>query len=78
MDVRSEAAFNARNLGGDIVNIPYAELAKSWKLARLRTDKPLLVVCVTGMMSSQAGAILGMLGYKLRILSGGMAAVPAS
>lgn len=77
VDVRATTAFNKGHLDGAI-NILYAELARPSNLAVLPVGQPILLVCGTGMMSSQAGAILGMLGYNVRILSGGMAAVPVS
>jgi rhodanese-related sulfurtransferase len=77
LDVRATAAFNARHLPG-AVNILYPDVAKPWNLERLPTDRPILVVCASGAMSSQVGAVLGTLGYNVRVLSGGMASVPAS
>ena len=76
LDVRAVSAFNARHLA-EAFNAPFALLAKPWNLAQLPIDKPILVVCKTGQTSAtQAAAILGMLGYDARILTGGMDAVP--
>ena len=59
-------------------NIPYAEVAKPWNLEQLPTDRPILVVCGSGALSSQVATVLGVLGYQVRNLSGGMAVVPAT
>ena len=77
LDVRGAAAFNLRHLPGAI-NIPYAAVAKPWNLDQLPTDQPILVVCASGALSGQVATVLGMLGYNVRFLSGGMAVVPAS
>ena len=75
VDVRPRAAFNARHLPG-ATNILYAEIAKPWNLELLPADQPILVVCASGALSSQVATILGMLGYNVRFLTGGMNAVP--
>ena len=75
LDVRGTLAFDARHLPGAI-NIPYAEVPKPWNLEKLPTDRPILVVCASGALSSQVATILGVLGYHVRSLSGGMAVVP--
>jgi rhodanese-related sulfurtransferase len=77
LDVRTAAAFSSRHLPG-AANIPYAEVAKPWNLDQLPTDRPVLVVCTSGALSSQVATVLGVLGYNVRFLSGGMAVVPAS
>ena len=75
LDVRGASAFDLRHLPGAI-NIPYAEVAKPWNLEKLPADRPILVVCASGALSSQVGTVLGVLGYHVRNLSGGMAVVP--
>jgi rhodanese-related sulfurtransferase len=75
VDVRAASAFNGGHLMG-AVNIPYADVAKPASLALLPAGQPILVVCGSGMLSSQAATVLGILGYNVRILSGGMAIVP--
>ncbi len=75
LDVRSAASYTTKHLVG-AVNIPYAQVAQH--LVELPLDKPILIVCQTGLMSGQVGAILGILGYEMRILSGGMSAVVCS
>lgn len=77
VDVRGASTFAAGHLKGAI-NIPYAELGKPWNLAKLPANEAILVVCASGLTSSQATAVLGMLGYNVRVLMGGMAVVPAS
>ena len=77
LDVRGATAFNLRHLPGAI-NIPYAAVAKPWNLDRLPTDQPILVVCGSGALSSQVATVLGVLGYSVRSLLGGMAVVPVS
>ena len=77
VDVRTATVFSGGHLAG-AVNLPYPDLAKPSSLAVLPTDRPILVVCGSGLQSAQGAAILGMLGYNVRILSGGMAVVPAS
>jgi rhodanese-related sulfurtransferase len=77
LDVRGTPAFNLRHLPGAI-NIPYAAVAKPWNLDQLPTDQPILVVSGSGALSSQVATVLGMLGYNVRNLSGGMAVVPVS
>ena len=75
VDVRSAAAFAARHLPG-ATNILYAEFARPWNLERLPVDQPILVVCGSGALASQVATILGLLGYNVRFLSGGMNSVP--
>jgi len=48
----------------------------SEKADQLPTDRPILVVCASGALSSQVATVLGVLGYNVRNLSGGMAVVP--
>jgi rhodanese-related sulfurtransferase len=77
LDIRAAAVFNSRHLTGAI-NVPFADVAKPWNLAELPTSQPILVVCGSGATAAQTGALLGMMGYNIRILTGGMNAVPAS
>jgi rhodanese-related sulfurtransferase len=75
VDVRANSVYCAGHISGAI-NIPYGTVAQPNNLDKLPTDQPILVVCSTGHQSSQVGAILGMLGYQVRILFSGMQAVP--
>ena len=77
LDVRGTTTFNLRHLPGAI-NISYAAVAKPWNLDQLPTDQPILVVCGSGALSSQVATVLGVLGYSVRSLLGGMAVVPVS
>ncbi len=76
LDVRP-SGFCSGHIAG-AVNIPYAAVAQPYNLDKLPTDQPILVVCGSGALSSQVGALLGMMGYQVRILTGGMATVPAA
>ncbi len=76
LDVRA-TGFCAGHIAG-AVNIPYATVVQPYNLDRLPTDQPILVVCASGAQSGQVGALLGMMGYQVRILAGGMATVPAA
>jgi len=77
LDIRGATAYSLRHLPG-ATNIPYAEVAKPWNLDQLPTDRPILVVCTSGALSSQVATVLGVLGCSVRSLLGGMAVVPAS
>ncbi len=71
VDVRPKAAYCGGHIPG-AVNIPFAAAAKPWNLDLLPTGQPILVVCATGHMSGQVAAVLGTLGYQVRILYQGM------
>jgi len=75
LDVRSNSAYCGGHIIG-AVNIPYAMVAEPYNLAKLPVDQPILVVCGTGMLSSQVAPILGMMGYQVRILTTAMKDVP--
>jgi rhodanese-related sulfurtransferase len=77
VDVRAPADYCKGHLPGAI-NIPSATLAKPWNLSLLPTQQPILVVCPSGILSSQAVAILGMMGYQVRVLKGGMNGLPTT
>ncbi len=76
VDVRANSAYCSRHIKG-AVNIPYATAAEPYNLDLLPTDQPILVYCGSGLTSSQVGAILGMMGYQVRILTNGFGAVPS-
>lgn len=71
LDVRPVAEYCADTVPGAI-NIPMTELAKPENLAKLPTDKPILVICNTGHTASISTAVLGMLGYDVWTLRFGM------
>jgi rhodanese-related sulfurtransferase len=77
VDIRSNTAYCAGHISG-AVNIPYGTVAQPYNLDKLPTDQPILVMCSSGHQSSQVGAILGMMGYQVRILYTGMLAVPTA
>ncbi len=76
LDIRSNSAYCSSHIIG-AVNIPYATVAEPYNLDKLPTDQPILIVCGSGMLSSQIAPILGMMGYQVRILSNGMNSVPS-
>ena len=71
LDVRTPAEFGKDTVPG-AVNILMADLAKAENLAKLPTDKPILIICNTGHTSSISNAVLGMLGYDAWTLRFGM------
>ncbi len=77
VDVRAASAYCSGHII-DAVNIPFATVAEPYNLEKLPTDRPILVVCGSGILASQAGAILGMMGYQVRILNARMTDVPSA
>jgi rhodanese-related sulfurtransferase len=77
VDIRANNSYCSRHIIG-AVNIPYAAVAEPYDLDKLPTDRPILVVCGSGGMSSQIAPILGMMGYQVRILTLGMIGVPSA
>lgn len=71
VDVRPVAEYCADTVPGAI-NIPMPELATPENLAKLPTDKPILLICNTGHTASISTAALGMLGYEVWTLRFGM------
>lgn len=71
LDVRTPAEFGKDTVPG-AVNILMADLAKAENLAKLPTDKPILVICNTGHTASISNTALGMLGYDTWTLRFGM------
>ncbi|HAD03502.1 MAG: hypothetical protein A2091_07440 [Desulfuromonadales bacterium GWD2_61_12] len=71
LDIRLPADFAKDTVPGAI-NIPMADLAKTDNLAKLPTDKPILVICHTGHTASISNAVLGVLGYDAWTLRFGM------
>ena len=71
VSVRSAAAYASGHVPGAI-NIALTDLAKPESLAKLPTDKKIVVYCFTGHTGSQATAILNMLGYDASNLKFGM------
>jgi len=73
VSVRAAGAYEKGHVPGAI-NIALADLAKPASLAKLPTDKKIVVYCYTGHTGSQATAILNMLGYDASNLKFGMTA----
>ncbi len=71
LSVRAPAAYNLGHIPGAI-NITLADLAKPENLAKLPTDKKIVVYCYTGHTGSQATALLNILGYDAVNLKFGM------
>ena len=71
VDVRPAAEFKKDTVPGAI-NILMDDLAKPENLAKLPTDKPILVICNTGHTASISNSVLGVLGYDAWTLRFGM------
>jgi rhodanese-related sulfurtransferase len=71
VSVRSPDAYAKGHIPGAI-NIPYKEIAKAENLAKLPTDKPIVVYCYTGHTGQVAATVLGLLGYDVANLKFGM------
>jgi rhodanese-related sulfurtransferase len=71
VSVRAADAYAMGHVPGAI-NIALADLAKPENLAKLPTDKKIVVYCYTGHTGSQATAILNVLGYDASNLKFGM------
>jgi rhodanese-related sulfurtransferase len=71
LDIRTPAEFAKDTVPG-AVNILMTDLAKAENLAKLPTDKPILVICNTGHTASISNAVLGVLGYDAWTLRFGM------
>jgi len=77
LDVRPPADYAAGHITGS-VNVPLWNVAKPEVLAKLPTDRPILVICHTGHTASIATAILDLLGYDAWTLRFGMTSWNAS
>jgi rhodanese-related sulfurtransferase len=69
LDVRPTRVFPYKHLVA-AKNIPYDQVAQ--RLTELPLDRSILVVCDQGLWSGQVAAILGIMGYSVRILQGGL------
>jgi rhodanese-related sulfurtransferase len=74
VDVRPSGFCTSHIIGS--INIPFAELAEPYNLEKLPTNRPILVVCGSGILASQAGSVLGLMGYQVRILTTKLVDVP--
>lgn len=72
VDVRTPGEFKARNIWG-FKNIPLQQLAQ--KSSQLSKDQEVVVICQSGIRSSQASRILKKQGFKhVTNVKGGMSA----
>lgn len=69
LDIREKEEFNAGH-APNAVHIPLGALPG--KLARVPSDKPVVVVCRSGMRARSATKMLTQNGRDARLLSGGM------
>lgn len=69
VDVRSPEEFEEEHIDGAI-NIPLDEIPKKSKT--LKKDKELILVCLSGLRAQKAGAALESVGFKVKVLNGGM------
>ena len=63
LDLRSAADYEKGHVKGS-VNIPFASAFKAENLAKLPTDKQIVVVCYTGHTASMTGFFLNVMGYN--------------
>lgn len=74
IDVRTTEEF-ARGHIRQSKSIPLSNFAEQLPLAKLKQDKPVLVICESGMRARRAAAILEKQGYTdVAVLDGGMRA----
>ncbi len=71
VDVRSEKEFKLWHLPGAI-GIPYREIVAPENLAKLPTDKDVIVYCNSGQESAKVLSILRMLDYRAFSMKWGM------
>ena len=71
VSVRSAEHYALGHIPGAI-NIPWKEIAKEENLAKLPTDKPIVVYCYTGHTGQVAATVLNSLGYNVQNLKFGM------
>jgi rhodanese-related sulfurtransferase len=71
VSVRAPDAYALGHIPGAI-NIPWTQIAKPENLAKLPTDKPIVVYCYTGHTGQVAATVLKALGYDVQNLKFGM------
>jgi rhodanese-related sulfurtransferase len=71
LSVRSPEHYELGHIPGAI-NIPWRELAQEDNLAKLPTDRQIVVYCYTGHTGQVSATILGLLGYDVVNLKWGM------
>ena len=73
VDVRSPAEFRAGAYPGAI-NIPLQELGR--RVAEIKSDRPVILYCASGVRSSSAAALLKKAGFTDVVNAGGLADMP--
>lgn len=68
LDIRNASDYEKDHIKG-AVNIPFADLGA--KLDQIPKDKPIVLYCYTGQNGGQAVAVLNLMGYNAKSLSGG-------
>jgi rhodanese-related sulfurtransferase len=71
VSVRSADHYALGHIPGAI-NIPWSQIAKAENLAKLPTDKPIVVYCYTGHTGQVAATVLKVLGYNVQNLKFGI------
>jgi len=71
VSIRTAEAYAKGHVPGAI-NIGFTQIAKKENLAKLPTDRPIVIYCYTGHTGSQATALLNLLGYDATNLKFGM------
>jgi len=77
LDVRKPKDFRKCHIAG-AKNIFWLNLLKPENIAKLPTDKKILIVCYVGHTASQALVVLRLLGYDVVVLKFGMGKSPAA
>jgi rhodanese-related sulfurtransferase len=80
LDVRTDGEASVVALSAsNAVHIPLAQLFKKENLAKLPTDKPLMIVCHSGTRATLAAIGLKQLGFKkAHVVKGGLIALAAA
>ena len=76
LDVRKPDDYKREHIQGSI-NIFWLDLMKPENLAKLPTNREIVVVCYVGHTSSQVLVLLKLLGYKAKALKFGMGTPPS-
>jgi sulfur-carrier protein adenylyltransferase/sulfurtransferase len=71
VDTRNPEAYAKGHIPGAI-NIPAADVFKTANVAKLPTDKQIIVTCYTGQTSAAVSYLLGLMGYNAATLQYGM------
>ena len=73
IDIRSKDAFDSGHIIGAI-SLPLTDLEKQHKKLEKYINKPIVIVCATGLESPRAASFLLKNGYNANILAGGIRA----